>query len=106
MKRIVTLGAVLLLAGCSLLPFGKDDEPTPTATAEESDEAQASAVYDQDINWKDCDGFECGTVQVPVDWEDPDGATFSGPQAFSRGGRRRANGLIAHQPRWPRGQRH
>lgn len=35
-----------------------------------------SRVYDQEISWERCDDLECATVQVPLDWSNPDGPTI------------------------------
>lgn len=32
---------------------------------------------DQKIRWSACDGFECGTVLVPLDWDRPDGQAIT-----------------------------
>ena len=44
--------------------------PSPTATAA-TPVTDASGVYDQTLEWRDCGGLECATVQVPLDWSDP-----------------------------------
>ena len=85
MKR--TLAALVvsatLLTACST--SGGDDsaaEPT-TSTAPSTTSGGGSSTTgspDPDartIDWSDCDGgFECGTITVPLDYEDPDGSTI------------------------------
>lgn len=93
MKRIVIASALaaLALSSCSFLS-GEDqtEEPSVSPSASErpdlSDQAIvtgipedpfASAVYDQDVQWRECGDLECATVQVPLDWSDPAGPTIS-----------------------------
>lgn len=61
-KLFALLGAMFLLvstAGCSPSVSGVD-------------------LYNQQINWHLCekDVFQCGTVKVPVSWDEPKGETF------------------------------
>lgn len=95
MKRIVIASALaaLVLSSCSLIQGDSDEVTSPTSsTAPASPEVDlsdqaivtgiptdpfASAVYDQDIQWRDCGELQCATVQVPLDWSDPTGPTIS-----------------------------
>lgn len=86
MKRIALLAASsMLLAACSLLPTvdGKSASPSPSPTIDESPVVSgppadpfASPVYNQTVSWKDCAKLQCATIQVPLDWSMPDGATI------------------------------
>jgi len=38
--------------------------------------ADLARFYDQGLAWTDCDGGECASLVVPVDYADPDGATL------------------------------
>lgn len=70
------MGAVLLagaLAACSA-PVASPSTPAPTPTPPTPDLAR---YYDQQLAWTDCDGFECASLEVPVDYADPDGGTLA-----------------------------
>ena len=70
------MGAVLLagaLAACSA-PAASPSTPAPTPTPPTPDLAR---YYDQQLAWTDCDGFECASLEVPVDYADPDGGTLA-----------------------------
>lgn len=71
--------AVLALAACT----GDDTEVSPTGSAEaEPSPAKSSPsntgpltvsdVYDQELQWTECGDLECATLQVPLDWFDPE----------------------------------
>jgi len=87
MKRIAILVAsTLVLSSCSLIPFGDDssdgdasgapDDNTPVVSGPPADPF-SSPVYDQELEWTSCGDYECSTVEVPLDWSMPDGATIS-----------------------------
>jgi pimeloyl-ACP methyl ester carboxylesterase len=81
MRRIAAgLLSLALLAGCSAsgtaddeaqgTTTGSTDEPTAT-TGAPGERPEAT------IDWQPCDGgFECGTLEVPLDHADPDGPTI------------------------------
>ncbi|WP_430868309.1 alpha/beta hydrolase [Demequina aurantiaca] len=86
--RTVTMGAVVVLVATACIPE-RDQVPSsaaPTVTAGGSGIAPGtsgspvnpgeSRVYSQELDWTSCDELECATVQVPVDWANPDGPTF------------------------------
>lgn len=61
---------------------GRDAGPTPSAepSAEPSGPQPSVApslarFYDQKLRWKDCEGDECATLTVPLDYDEPEGAT-------------------------------
>ncbi|WP_034649093.1 alpha/beta hydrolase [Cellulomonas sp. HZM] len=70
--------AALLLAGCSV-PAKHQSSPTATSgsSAAPSDVPAALApFYTQTIEWKKCDEGQCGTLRVPVDYDDPSGPSM------------------------------
>lgn len=85
MKR--TLAALLvsatLLAACST-SGGNEAAKEPTTTSSGSDttggETSTTKAPEPDartIDWSDCGGgFECGTITVPLDYDDPEGETI------------------------------
>jgi len=87
MKRIaVLLASTLVLSSCSLLPFGPDasESPSPSVPVDNTPvvsgppaEPFASPVYDQKLSWTPCGDLECASVDVPLDWSMPGGATIS-----------------------------
>lgn len=89
-RRLAGLVAgVLLVAGCSL---GDDEVAPPAATSTTSRTTGAPSTapggepgaaegldpfYDQQVQWEPCAaGFECATVDVPLDYADPGGETI------------------------------
>ena len=72
---LVTLLTAALLGACSGGPgHALDAEPlSPGPSAGEHDPA-LDRFYDQDVSWRECRvDFECTTVQVPLDYDKPDG---------------------------------
>jgi hypothetical protein len=55
---------------------GPDPDPgTGTRTGEAA--TGIRRYLGQQVEWADCgDGFECATIEVPVDYDDPDGAAI------------------------------
>ncbi len=87
-RAAATVSALgLLLAGCSSssdafapsLPAStaasEPGAPSTDAPTTGSDPALAR-FYDQQVAWKNCGLAECGTLTVPLDYADPDGATI------------------------------
>jgi pimeloyl-ACP methyl ester carboxylesterase len=87
---VVALVAVVVFA--VVQSFGQDDgsatgttsaaptlapTPTPQAGASEPPQADLATFYSQQLTWKSCRGdFECSTLEVPIDYKDPAGATI------------------------------
>lgn len=73
------IGGALLaaaLAACSA-PAASPPTPSDVPTSTPSPPAPDLApYYDQQLAWSDCDGFECASLRVPVDYADPGGATL------------------------------
>jgi pimeloyl-ACP methyl ester carboxylesterase len=63
----VVLPLLLVAAGCA----------QPSAAADPPPAAELARFYDQEPTWGPCadPGFECTRVEVPLDYEDPDGRT-------------------------------
>ncbi|WP_393916429.1 alpha/beta hydrolase [Halostreptopolyspora alba] len=59
-------GALVLLAvaGCAGSGDAGDDPPG---------DGELGEFYQQRIAWEECDEFECGSYEVPLDYENPDG---------------------------------
>ncbi|GIG53805.1 alpha/beta hydrolase [Demequina activiva] len=76
--------AALLVAGCTpdktqISPEdGGEAQPGPSQSdGGAPGDPNASAVYDQDVDWSSCgEDLECATIQVPLDWSEPDGETI------------------------------
>ncbi|MDP9806233.1 pimeloyl-ACP methyl ester carboxylesterase [Trueperella bonasi] len=101
LKPIALLAATTLaLAACvnTVDVQSRDSEPAPPQSSESPSpspsvdiDADAVAIdapmpdipaglekfYNQDLQWFDCDGFECADVTVPMDYENPDGETIT-----------------------------
>jgi pimeloyl-ACP methyl ester carboxylesterase len=77
----LALGALVALSGC-LSPL---EQVTPTASGAwpggsdggASSAPGDSAVYGQSLQWAACGELECATINVPLDWADPNGQTIS-----------------------------
>jgi pimeloyl-ACP methyl ester carboxylesterase len=87
--------SLLLLSACTTPPSSQQSgeqpprQPARTASATPIPEAPPTQVqsrppaeglrrfYQQRVSWRPCTGgFECGEVQVPLDYDNPDGATL------------------------------
>ncbi len=81
MRRPVVVGiaivlAVALVAGVASVIFLVDREaPDPQSTGESGPSALAR-FYTQEVEWTDCRDARCTRVEVPIDYEDPEGATL------------------------------
>lgn len=64
-----SVAGLVLLAGC--LPVVPPLAPTASSTP-----AALARYYDQRIDWASCGGFDCASVEVPLDYARPDGATL------------------------------
>ncbi|MBM6547191.1 alpha/beta fold hydrolase [Janibacter sp. YIM B02568] len=69
----------LVLSGCSLLP-GQDEPTAVPADATQAPEGQEDLArfYEQRLDWGDCGDLtgECAELEVPVDYEQPEGETL------------------------------
>ena len=76
----LTCSVSLLLAGCSWLP-GQDEPREVPAEATKAPEGQAGLAryYEQELEWGGCDGRdgECAELEVPVDYDDPEGESMT-----------------------------
>lgn len=73
----VLAALVLPLTGCSLLAPGP--EPTGLASGDQSPPPGTDGLeryYEQELDWRDCAAVECASLEVPVDWSEPDGETL------------------------------
>lgn len=92
MKRLivsVVVVALLILAGGVAVvaslgdggePAGPDPtspSPTTAAGADQPPSPELARFYSQDVEWASCEGsFECATLEVPLDYDDPGGSTI------------------------------
>lgn len=83
-KLIVAVGVVwaLVIAGAIgigvVVLTGGDDDPEPGPDTRVTDTASPTAdgrtledFYAQEISWTDCGSDECGTLDVPISYQDP-----------------------------------
>ena len=79
------LVSALLLAGCAVPPKNQVALEDVGNSGDSSDGGQAAAsdapdgfedYYTQTIEWSECDGFECATVQAPLDWDDAESGSI------------------------------
>lgn len=90
LSRFAVGGAIvaLLAAGCTGAPSTETVDSTPGSSSDGSAPsngggAGAGAVpegletfYGQELAWEDCEGGQCATLTVPIDYEAPEGATI------------------------------
>lgn len=81
MRMLTTAVAVVVLAVSCTTSVSSDDAATGGTTGgTTAPGATAPAEGDGRLDWGDCDGagdqFECATLAVPVDHDDPEGATL------------------------------
>lgn len=90
---VVVIWSLVLVAGAgvavtALVQAGDDEEPTDARTSDappspsdsqqppEKAPAGLEDFYAQEIAWESCGANECGTLEVPVSYQEPDGATI------------------------------
>jgi pimeloyl-ACP methyl ester carboxylesterase len=81
MRAAGALVLALVLASCTLLDGGKQEQGTATAKADPSIVAAApeglESFYSQEVVWEPCENeFQCAKVTVPLDYAKPDGDTI------------------------------
>lgn len=78
MKRtLAALGAVLLLvSGCANNALVRGGTPDTSTGALPEYPAQLARFYEQRVEWTSCGKDQCARVQVPMNYEDPEGATI------------------------------
>lgn len=72
----------LLVSACSLL---QAEEETTTSASVAPTPSQGGrpvpdglpAVYGQVVTWTNCGAFDCASIDVPLDWSEPDGPTIA-----------------------------
>lgn len=74
MRIAIAVAAVVLLAGCSsgpeaVPPSAPEGAPSPATDS-------LARFYEQQPDWRDCGEAECTKVEVPLDYDDPEGATI------------------------------
>lgn len=70
-----TLAAVATAAALVLTACASNETDSPGSSQAETAPEGLEQFYAQDITWDTCDdrdAFECGTVEVPMDYENPD----------------------------------
>ena len=101
--------ALLATAGCALLPPSAGDarpgEGRSTADPDIIGEvpAELEEYYSQEVDWEDCgEPFSCATVQVPLDYAEPDGEQIGLSVIMARAGGT-PEGTILFNPGGPGG---
>ncbi|WP_375000962.1 alpha/beta hydrolase [Aeromicrobium sp. CTD01-1L150] len=74
---LIVLSALVLVSAVGagaylLLRDGADEDPEATSAGAPAD---LERFYTQDVAWEDCGDDRCATIEVPVDYEEPDGET-------------------------------
>ncbi|MFL6055248.1 MAG: alpha/beta hydrolase [Actinoallomurus sp.] len=93
---------VSVLAAAAIVVTACTDAPKSTASAPSA--SGSAALYSQKISWRDCgNGFQCGTIRVPLDYAHPTGHLLTLPviRLPAEGGQRR--GSLVLNPGGPGG---
>ncbi|HSF98407.1 MAG TPA: alpha/beta hydrolase [Ornithinibacter sp.] len=82
-RRIAALAgatvAALLVSGCTLPPLGGSGGSAPVSVAPQTPppgSEDLASFYQQQLQWSDCEGAQCATLEVPVDYAAPQGDTL------------------------------
>ncbi|ANS78872.1 putative exported protease [Serinicoccus hydrothermalis] len=89
-RMVAGLSAFSLLAACTPGQQEEQEQEGQTSSADAAPEAGAASTplaqgapegleefYSQELTWSSCEGdFECASLTVPVDYEEPDGQTI------------------------------
>lgn len=76
-KIASALSVLALLGGCALnarLSSSPDLHEDPKIQETYGD---LQEFYEQKLQWESCEGFECATIDVPLDYDKPEGKTIS-----------------------------
>ena len=69
----ILAAVAMTLAACAQASSTPVPTPTYTPSAPAPDLAR---FYGQQLAWTDCEGYECASLEVPVDYADPGGPTL------------------------------
>ena len=83
-RRVVALvGATvtaLVLSGCAVVDGLKDSGSVPSVSVTPQGPPPGSEAlsrfYTQRLDWTDCEGAQCATLEVPIDYQNPQGDTI------------------------------
>jgi pimeloyl-ACP methyl ester carboxylesterase len=80
---VAVLAVILVSAGMAVLggrdggsPRGERSEPTRNERARAAPEPGLARFYDQTLRWRECGRDACARMEVPLDYDDPDGRTI------------------------------
>ena len=78
--RLLMVGAAALIAVAGCTASNAEPQPTPSGSISSSDAPSASSdlasFYGQKVRWEGCGGgFDCTTLKVPADYDNPGDAT-------------------------------
>ena len=79
-RRLAVLAVLVVVAGCTSadpVAGAPTLSPTPTPTSSPSVDDPLAHFYAQQVDWSPCGEAECGTVQVPLDYDDPQGPVLT-----------------------------
>ncbi len=75
-----TTVAALILSGCSFIEGSGASASTPSVSITPQSPPPGSEAlsrfYGQRLEWKDCEGAQCATLEVPVEYANPQGDTI------------------------------
>ena len=88
MRRSIFTVLVVAIVGAVALPAGSVPRAKPKpkpSTSTTTTTWPALPAFNGNLAWSDCgDGFECGTLTVPVDWQPKAGSGDTVPLAMIR----------------------
>ncbi|KIH97550.1 peptidase [Streptomonospora alba] len=75
MLRAAAAALALAAAAAGCHGSGGDEAPPGASDASDAPSGAPARFYGQQVDWRDCgdDGAQCGTVEVPLDYDEPAG---------------------------------
>ena len=74
--HVLVLAAALLLSGCTDGSEAEPPVPTDTPSRTQPVGDGLDRYYDQQVQWRECDEFDCASIDVPLDYADPSGGSI------------------------------
>ena len=69
----LVVATALLVAGCTDNAPSVTPSPVPSASVDATVPEALAPFYEQQAEWAECGRFECATIEVPLDYDQPDG---------------------------------
>lgn len=80
---VVVLSVVLAMVATAFFVIDQDQpgarpsaDPKASGLVVPAGAEQLAKYYEQGISWRNCGGMDCGSIRVPLDYDDPSGRTI------------------------------